>query len=64
MNVRLISSRIRLGENPAFLLVFYQFLGDRFKDGEYSGGFIASMLEVSTTSTLHVTAEKLMAESS
>ena len=29
------------------LLVFYQFLAERFKEGEYGGSFIAGILEVS-----------------
>ena len=36
----------KLGENPQLLVIFYQFLGDRFKDGEYTGSLIASMLEL------------------
>ena len=39
---------VRLGENPGFLLIFYQFLADRFKDSEYTGSLIAGILEVST----------------
>lgn len=37
----------RLSQNPVLLVVFYQFLLDRFKDGETGGNFISSMLEVS-----------------
>ena len=48
MTVKLILFH-RLGENPAFLLIFYQFLADRFKDSEYTGSLVASMLEVSTS---------------
>ncbi|KAL6721369.1 hypothetical protein ACLMJK_000472 [Lecanora helva] len=36
----------KLGENPAFLLVFYQFFADRFKDSEYASGLINSVLEL------------------
>ncbi|KAL9131279.1 MAG: hypothetical protein Q9217_000767 [Psora testacea] len=35
----------KLGENPVLLVVFYQFLVDRFKDSEYTGSFIASILQ-------------------
>ncbi|KAF6218492.1 hypothetical protein HO133_005841 [Letharia lupina] len=41
----------KLGENPALLVVFYQFLADRFKDSEYTGSFIASILELMTRCT-------------
>lgn len=41
-----IWSVCRLGENPGFLLVFYQFVADRFKESEYTGSLIASILEV------------------
>lgn len=36
----------RLGENPALLVVLYQFLADRFKDGEHTGKFVTSILRL------------------
>ena len=36
----------KLGENALLFLVFYQFIADRFKDGDYSGSLIASILEL------------------
>lgn len=39
----------RLGENPTFLLILYQFLVDRFKESDYTGSLVASILEVEYT---------------
>lgn len=36
----------KVGESPHLLVAFYQFLADRFKDGEHTGSFIASILEL------------------
>ncbi|KAG8529457.1 uncharacterized protein KY384_006094 [Bacidia gigantensis] len=41
----------KLGENPVLLVIFYQFLADRFKYGEYTGSFIAAILQVSDEHT-------------
>ena len=38
----------KLGENALLFLVFYQFIADRFKEGDYSGSLIASILELMT----------------
>lgn len=62
--LRLTSSDLRLGENPAFIIIFYQFLADRFKESEYTGGFIGSILEVSNVSIIQFATEWLTAVSS
>ena len=49
----------RLGENPAFLLIFYQFLADRFKDSDYTSSFVNSILEVTSWT---VSARKSLAD--
>ena len=36
----------RLGQNASLILVFYQFIADRFKEGDYSGSLITRILEV------------------
>lgn len=38
----------KLGENALLFLVFYQFIADRFREGDYSGSLIASILELMT----------------
>lgn len=45
-NVLTVLLFFRLGENPILSVVFFQFLQDRFKENEYSGPFIASIVEV------------------
>lgn len=36
----------RVAENPQILVVFFQFLADRIKESEYSGGLVTSILEL------------------
>ncbi|KAL9026188.1 MAG: hypothetical protein Q9196_005110 [Gyalolechia fulgens] len=37
----------KLGENPILSVVFYNFLADRFKDGDYTGSLVTSIMEAS-----------------
>lgn len=37
----------RLGENPILSVVFYNFIADRFKDGDYTGSLVTSIMEAS-----------------
>ncbi|KAI9881522.1 MAG: hypothetical protein M1830_000085 [Pleopsidium flavum] len=38
----------KLGENASLILVFYQFIADRFKEGDYNGTLMIKILEVMT----------------
>ena len=37
---------VRLGENNLLLVTFYQMIADRFKEADYGGTLIASILQV------------------
>ncbi|KAI4179818.1 MAG: hypothetical protein L6R41_007623 [Letrouitia leprolyta] len=37
----------KLGENPILSVVFYNFIADRFKDGDYTGSLVTSIMEAS-----------------
>lgn len=36
----------KLGENPILSVVFYNFLADRFQDGDYTGSLVTSIMEI------------------
>ncbi|KAL8986907.1 MAG: hypothetical protein Q9177_003838 [Variospora cf. flavescens] len=38
----------KLGENPILSVVFYNFLADRFKEGDYTGTLVTAIMEAST----------------
>ncbi|KAL8927048.1 MAG: hypothetical protein Q9208_002594 [Pyrenodesmia sp. 3 TL-2023] len=37
----------KLGENPILSVVFYNFLADRFKEGDYTGSLVTAIMEAS-----------------
>ncbi|KAL8749528.1 MAG: hypothetical protein Q9184_006773 [Pyrenodesmia sp. 2 TL-2023] len=37
----------KLGENPILSVVFYNFLADRFKEGDYTGSLVTAIIEAS-----------------